>query len=108
MQLALYSLSIIGSLYFFSLIPHLNNLRSELPRYAEVEMIPSLNILVLTSLLFIWGSPFIPILGVIAAWKLRGNSKLNMLCLIGLAMVVIFLIFFIALSEPIEGQLLCC
>lgn len=107
-QLTLYCLPLIGSLYLFSFIPHLKELRSQLPWYTEAEMTPPWNILVLTSLPFIWGSPFIPILGVIAAWKLRSHSKQAMLCLIGSALLAILLLLYSLLNEPIEGYLLCC
>jgi 4-amino-4-deoxy-L-arabinose transferase-like glycosyltransferase len=108
LQLALYSLSILGSLYLFSLNAYLNSLRSELPMLAEWKVTPSWSILVLTSPAFIWGSPLIPILGVIAAWKLRNHSKQAISILAVSALLAVILVFFTLYNEPLEGHLVCC
>jgi 4-amino-4-deoxy-L-arabinose transferase-like glycosyltransferase len=75
---------------------------------AEWGITPSWSILVMTSPAFIWGSPFIPILGIVVAWKLRNNSKQNISVLMGSALVAIILVFFTIYNEPLEGHLVCC
>jgi hypothetical protein len=106
-RLTLYGLSVLGSLYLFSLNGYLNTLRSELPVLAEWEITPPWSVRVMTSQTFIWGAP-IPLLGTIAAWKLRNNAKLNFLVLLGSVLTTIILVFFISLNEPLEGHLVCC
>jgi hypothetical protein len=107
-KLALYILCILGSKDLFNSRDYLFQLRAQVPWLAEWQIEPSWSILVMTSPIFIWSAPIIPILGVVAAWKQRNNAKLSLRILLGSALMTFVLELFLILNEPTEGQLLCC